>query len=171
MKYDEVGLDSPKVKVVEILNKPSCVLGLKLLSKNVIREAVFATEDIFRSINRKVAEGVSENQLYIEYHGELRCQILYRATIDPDDQKPYFKSPDQIGNTLLRPQIDDLFEKYSTFQDEVCPTLDVMPEDEFLALKKKLFIHSEAEIGKISNLPIAKRLLFSLVNDIKTSST
>jgi hypothetical protein len=77
---------------------------------------------------------------YMDLEDELVVQCLALAMRDPEDHgRPFAKSPEEMRDLLTVDELNDLWNRYGDFEDEVNPDLDgseVWPAIE-QALKKK----------------------------------
>lgn len=102
-----------------------------------------------------------------DYDFEKTVQLLYRCIIDPETNKPLFRNITEFRHSLT-PEIIDYFDsELFSFQQDVSPNPNNMSDEEFDTLLERVKKNVKEELGNISSLHTAKRLIVTLANQRK----
>jgi hypothetical protein len=105
-------------------------IGITVLSEAETRDAIFATERVFKEAEIEVSA-----MTVSAYTAENNTQVLFRAIVDPKRQKKdgtyerLFKDVDEFRSLLRREEKEILIEEYNAFEKECSP---VDPSEEEL---------------------------------------
>ena len=142
-------------------------IGITVLSESETRDAIFATERIFKDA------GIEVSAMTVSaYTAENNTQILFRAIVNPKRQKKdgtcerLFKDVDEFRALLRREEKEALIDEYNAFEKECSPADPSEEELEalFAEVKKKGTIP-----GSSSSLRTLQRLIIYLASLPATS--
>lgn len=101
-------------------------------------------------------------------------QVLVKACRNPDDGKPFFANPKELGDLATIGELHAVYQMYSDFVDEVDPDLESLSEEELEIIDEHIKKKAATALKNIaSSLP--KRSLLTLVdrlvNSLEVNST
>jgi len=132
--------------------------ALRVLSNADIQDAVFATENHFKTKKMEISTTTIE-----AYEDENTTQVMFRALRNPDNpDQPFATSVDELRSLLTRDEKDILVEQYNEFEKEVSPSTETLTnaemDDLFATLKKK------PETGSALNSATLRKLIIYLAS-------
>lgn len=134
----------------------------RLLSDQDKFEAAMQADILFKEV------GVNFHNIE-RYHYEITKQELYRACVECGKETPIAASIIEFRALTTGRIHDILVDEYNVFDQEFNPSPMTMSDSEFDKFMFQLKKTPDQMIGNISSLPIARKLIKSLVSQLQSS--
>lgn len=145
-------------KVIEWPGVPSVKVQMRLLNASEARLSKVANQQEFKRDGIDI--GV---QNLADYREQEAIHGLWQVFSDPETGKPLFKSAEEMRTVCTNDEITALCNAYNAFADENDPNLDKLSDEDFDDLKELIKKKPDQIPQKVTSLPVALKLLRTLV--------
>lgn len=135
---------------------------IRILSRGEFQDAVFSATRYFESARVEVLPHTLEN-----FEEEKIVQLLYRAISDLEGN-PVASDVDGFRMAITKAEVDELALAYSLLEEELSPSSDRMPKEEFERFLETLKKKPEETISSVRSIAFARRLLRSMASPSET---
>jgi hypothetical protein len=144
--------------------KSETPIALKILNQKELQDAAFCTERLFKTEKIDVNLMTSE-----EYSSEKATQILFRCIRDPENlEQGIAPNITVFRASLTRNEKEYLIGEYLAFEKDVSPSPDNMSNEEFDKILLDVKKNPEDITGKIFSSSMLKKLITTLVSQLKS---